>query len=89
MGYSKRSLPFSEYYNSFKYHYYLNDAAPQVIYIENQTWNFFILSYEKGLFRLNSHGYLKKADDATISFLKKLADKDAQVKKLTSNWFNE
>ena len=88
MGYGKRLLLYNPYYNTFKYDYFLNDSYPQITYIQDKRWNLPIKSNTNNdYFKLDRTDYLVKADDKTVSFLKELADKDPQIKQLTSEWF--
>jgi len=89
MGFGKRQLPFIRHYNNFRYIYYINDSLPQINYIKSETWILPINSRRNGYIKFDSNGYLNKADDKTIDFLKRLSKENMQINRLTKNWFNE
>lgn len=90
MGVGKKHLPFVEYFNTYQYTYFLNEASSEISYIRNTVWESDIKyrQPEANYFRLNSIDYLKKADEGTINFLKRLAEKNEHIKRMVSNWFN-
>jgi hypothetical protein len=90
MGYGKRQLPFDDHHNFFRYDYILNDTSPHVSFIKKECWNLPVRSQnKKGYFRLSNTNYLSKADQKIINFLRELADKNVEVRQLTSDWFND
>ncbi len=90
MGYDERLLPYDGNFNTFNYIYYFNEKSSYITFIIAKTWSFPIkFDKSKNIIRVGNTGYLTKADEKTINYLKELAGKDPQVQLAVHDWFNK